>query len=148
MRGLRLSQQCYWGFSSVVWRCVPGFVVHRDVSKECCAFETFVTTNPATHRHSLEDVDEYSLFLIKIIYLYQPKHSVYSLHIFILFILHVSVSQAVTIITENIWALYLKHGIIMKLLTIHINIWFQVKGRNFLPENSECDTETCIEEIQ
>ena len=30
----------------------------------------------------------------------------------------------------------------MKLLTIHNNIWFQVKGIKVLPEDGECDTET------
>jgi hypothetical protein len=46
-------------------------------------------------------------------------HNVYTLHTFIIFLLHGSVS--LTIFRENIWALYLKPDIIMKLLLIHKN---------------------------
>ena len=102
------------------------------------------------HRDSIPDCPACSQSLYRLSY---PAHS-YQLNAQCLFITYIyCISRTcfgvtVTISRENIWVFYLKPDIIMKLLTIHINIWFQVKGIKVLPEDSECDTEPCIGEIQ
>ena len=104
---------------------------------------TFGKSRP--HRDSIPDRSARSQSLYRLSY---PANS-YQLNAQCLFITYIycisptCFGVAVTIIRENIWTLYLKLDIIMKLLTIHNTIWFQVKGPNVLADDGDCDTETC-----